>query len=101
MVREENTNQQNHTILSSQRQPKSGAPNTNLSFFSYNHQLKCDAPCENHCHCQAISVTTRKLCEPMELHPAVLLLDAWSSHHFSHTFPATISQHVDKSFITN
>jgi hypothetical protein len=33
MAREENTNQQNQTIPSSQRQPKSGVPKTNLSFF--------------------------------------------------------------------
>jgi hypothetical protein len=34
MAYEENTKQQNQTIPSSQRQPKSGAANTNLSFFS-------------------------------------------------------------------
>jgi hypothetical protein len=33
MVREGNTKQQNHTIASSQRQAKSGAPNINFSFF--------------------------------------------------------------------
>jgi hypothetical protein len=67
MVREGNTKQQNHTIPSSQRQPESGVIKHQSLFISSIHQLKCDAPGENHCHRQATSVPSSKLNQPMEL----------------------------------